>query len=170
MLSESFSTVRQCDGPPWRVCLRRVIAAVSLLDERSIDEIVAKLRPGELEQVIKLVGRSPRCYPPGTLDALKSHRQVPSPEPVASTSTNVASRQPAAPMKPNAEHMRQAREHRSERPFGITFPSIRARSSGTAASANHWSGIAWKTGTAKTRFSGPGGGGKKICYADGRLG
>ena len=41
-----------------------VIAAVLLLDERSVDEIASKLRPGQLEQVIKLVGRSPRCYPP----------------------------------------------------------------------------------------------------------
>jgi hypothetical protein len=49
-----------------------VIAAVLLLHERSIDEIVPKLRPGELEQVIKLVGRSPSCYPPGTLDTLKA--------------------------------------------------------------------------------------------------
>jgi len=31
-----------------------------------VDEIVAKLSAVELEQVIKLVGRSPRLYPPGT--------------------------------------------------------------------------------------------------------
>jgi hypothetical protein len=43
-----------------------VIAAVLLLENGSIDEIVAKLGPRELEQVIKLVGRSPWCYPPGT--------------------------------------------------------------------------------------------------------
>jgi hypothetical protein len=61
-----------------------VIAAVLLLHERSVDEIVAKLEPGELEQVIKLVGRSPSCYPPGTLDALKGRRPAPAPEPVAS--------------------------------------------------------------------------------------
>jgi hypothetical protein len=30
-----------------------VIAAIYLLHERSVDEIVAKLRPSELEQVIK---------------------------------------------------------------------------------------------------------------------
>jgi hypothetical protein len=34
-----------------------VIAAVLLFHERSVGEIVANLRPGELEQVIKLVGR-----------------------------------------------------------------------------------------------------------------
>jgi hypothetical protein len=42
-----------------------VIAAICLLDEKSVDEIVAKLTTAELEQVINIVGRSPRGYPPG---------------------------------------------------------------------------------------------------------
>ena len=46
-----------------------VIAAVLLLHERSVEEIVPRLSAAELEQVIKLVGRSPRVYPPGTLEA-----------------------------------------------------------------------------------------------------
>jgi hypothetical protein len=54
-----------------------VIAGVLLLHERSVDEIATKLVPGELEQVIKLVGRSPSCYPPGTLDALKGRGWAP---------------------------------------------------------------------------------------------
>jgi hypothetical protein len=58
-----------------------VIAAICLLETRSVDEIVAKLTPPELEQVIKIVGRSPRGYPPAAYDALKGHRRVPSPEP-----------------------------------------------------------------------------------------
>ena len=58
-----------------------VIAAVLLLHERSVDEIVPKLSAAELEQVIKLVGRSPRVYPPGTLDALKQRRASASPQP-----------------------------------------------------------------------------------------
>ena len=58
-----------------------VIAAVLLLHERSVDEIVPKLSAAELEQVIKLVGRSPRVYPPGTLDALKQRRALVAPEP-----------------------------------------------------------------------------------------
>jgi hypothetical protein len=33
-----------------------------------------ELSADELGQVIKLVGRSPRVYQPGTLDALKQHR------------------------------------------------------------------------------------------------
>jgi hypothetical protein len=49
-----------------------VIAAVLLLHERSVDEIASKLRPDELEQVIKLVGRCPSSYPPGALDTLKA--------------------------------------------------------------------------------------------------
>ena len=58
-----------------------VIAAVLLLHQRSVDEIVPKLSAAELEQVIKLVGRSPRVYPPGTLDALKQRKALVSPEP-----------------------------------------------------------------------------------------
>jgi hypothetical protein len=66
-----------------------VIAAVLLLHERSVDEIASKLRPDELEQVIKLVGRCPSSNPPGALDALKarcperpsaSPRTTPAPE------------------------------------------------------------------------------------------
>jgi hypothetical protein len=49
-----------------------VIAAVHLLPERGVDEVVAKLTAPELERVIKLVGLSPSCYPPGTFEALKS--------------------------------------------------------------------------------------------------
>jgi hypothetical protein len=51
-----------------------VIAAVLLLHERFVEEIAPKLSAVELEQVIKLVGRSPRFYPPGRLDALKERR------------------------------------------------------------------------------------------------
>jgi hypothetical protein len=69
-----------------------VIAAVLLLHERSLDEIVAKLRPGELEEVIKLVSLCPRRYPPGALDALKGRNRAlsPAPEHGASASTDVA--------------------------------------------------------------------------------
>ena len=53
-----------------------VIAAVLLLHERSVDEIAPELSAAEVEQVIKLVGRSPSVYPPGTLDALKQRRAL----------------------------------------------------------------------------------------------
>ena len=63
--------------------------------------IVAKLRPSELEQVIKLVGRCPSCYPRGTLAALKDRRRPPSPEPsTPHVSPHAPSSQPAARIKP----------------------------------------------------------------------
>ena len=66
-----------------------VIAAIYLLHERSVGEVAAKLRPDELEHVIRLVGRCPSCYPPGTLDALKSKR-------MASLTSTVGSLLPSA--------------------------------------------------------------------------
>jgi hypothetical protein len=90
-----------------------VIAAVLLLHERSVDEIVTKLRPGELEQVIKLVGRNPGCYPPGTLDALKGRRNVlPPAPPMASVPTQAAPKQPHVRTEIAAErHAGGTREH-----------------------------------------------------------
>jgi hypothetical protein len=79
-----------------------VIAAICLLETRSVDEIVAKLTPPELEQVIKIVGRCPRGYPPGAYDALKGHRRTPSPEP-----------QPA--------ERRSATERATTNPYGIAL-------------------------------------------------
>jgi hypothetical protein len=73
-----------------------VIAAVLLLHERSVDEIVPKLSAAELEQVIKLVGRSPSVYPPGTLDALKQWRTSISPQPPGdSGASDLAAKEPA---------------------------------------------------------------------------
>jgi hypothetical protein len=54
-----------------------VIAAVLLLHERSVDEIAPQLTATELGQVIVLVGRSPRLYARGTLEALESRRATP---------------------------------------------------------------------------------------------
>ena len=56
-----------------------VIAAVLLLHERSVDEIAPHLNARELEQTIVLVGRSPRLYPRGTVEALENNRAVPAP-------------------------------------------------------------------------------------------
>ena len=75
-----------------------VIAAVLLLHERSVKEIAAELSAAELDQAIKLIGRSPRVYLPGTLDALKQRRALVSPErPRRSGETarsNVAAKKP----------------------------------------------------------------------------
>ena len=89
-----------------------VIAANYLLQEKSVDEIVAKLRPSELEQVIKLVGRCPSCYPPGTFAALNDRRRLPSPKP-----------QPAERINPDPERLRRrsATERATTNPYGITL-------------------------------------------------
>jgi hypothetical protein len=51
-----------------------VIAAVLLLHEHSVDDVAPKLSARELEQTVVLVGRSPRFYVPGTLEALEGKR------------------------------------------------------------------------------------------------
>jgi hypothetical protein len=72
-----------------------VIAAVLLLHEQSVDEIVAKLDAVELEQVIKLVGRSPRLYPPGTLDTLKQRKAMISLPPSDGVPSNISAKKQA---------------------------------------------------------------------------
>jgi hypothetical protein len=62
---QSKSTVRKS-------CQARSFASSPFASLEGVDEIVPKLRRDELEQVIKLVGRSPSCNPPGTLDAVSS--------------------------------------------------------------------------------------------------
>ena len=88
-----------------------VIAAICLLETRSVDEIVARLTPAELEQVIKIVGRSPRGYPPGAYDALKEHRRTPSPEHAANVSA-VTNR---------AKVPLNASQRATANPYGITL-------------------------------------------------
>ena len=56
-----------------------VIAAIYLLHENNVDAVASRLKPDELLHVIRLVGRCPSCYPPGTLDALKRQRLTPAP-------------------------------------------------------------------------------------------
>ncbi len=60
---------------------KSVIAAICLLGEKSVDEIVARLSRAELGQVIEIVGRSPSCYPAGVYAALKEKRDLASPPP-----------------------------------------------------------------------------------------
>ena len=88
-----------------------VIAAICLLPERSVDEIVAKLSPVELEQVIKIVGRSPRGYPSGALEALKGKRNSAQPQrPTERLSPNVALK-PGQPAHTNSGTERRRRIH-----------------------------------------------------------
>jgi hypothetical protein len=85
-----------------------VIAAVLLLHERSVDEIARSLSAADLEQVIVLVGRSPRVYPPGTLEALKSKRNA-SPTPMAESPAKKQTPSTAGADHPLRDHTRAYR-------------------------------------------------------------
>ena len=106
------------------------IAAALLLISRSrpLPEIVARLTPGELEQIVGVIGRWPDCFPHGTLAALKSVRLTRSPEPSAvCVSTDQTPRQQAA--RTSAESLRRrrpyARKH-AGRPFEYSQSAIAA--------------------------------------------
>jgi hypothetical protein len=87
-----------------------VIAAICLLETRSVDEIVARLTTVELEQVIKIVGRCPRCYPPGAYHALKGHRRTPSPMPQPGINPGPErSHRSTEQTKPGIQHTHQRR-------------------------------------------------------------
>ena len=60
-----------------------VIAAVLLLHYYSVEEIGPKLSPAELDKVLVLVGRNPRLYPPGTMEALERRRKLAASVPLA---------------------------------------------------------------------------------------
>ena len=110
-----------------------VIAAVLLLHERSVDEIAPQLSAAELEQTIVLVGRSPRLYARGTLEALENKRATPPPP--ETVRPNAVAREKAAP--PN--HRREASANAGARkPWGRdaqhpfrTSPAARQRHSQT---------------------------------------
>jgi hypothetical protein len=98
-----------------------VIAAVLLLHERRVDEIVPSLSAAELEQVIVLVGRNPRLYPPGTLDALKSKRAASLTPTAGSLLPNVKEEAAAHPhRRPLARQ--EARQGAPERPKRLNAP------------------------------------------------
>jgi hypothetical protein len=88
-----------------------VIAAVLLLHDRSVEEIVPQLSPHELEKVIELVGRSPRLYPRGILEALEQGRCLTTSEPTSQDVPPKAAAKEAAgpsidacyPSRPNAQ-------------------------------------------------------------------
>ena len=82
-MANRFGVLLHPDNVRWAAAegvSETVIAAVLLLHESTVEQIVVELSALEMEQVIKLVGRSPRVYPPGTLDALKQRRALVSPE------------------------------------------------------------------------------------------
>ena len=106
-----------------------VIAAIYLLHERSVEDVASKLTSSELGHVIRLVGRCPSCYPPGTLDALKSKRAA-SLTPTAGSLLPNARREAAAhphrrpPARPEA---RQGTPNASSKPSGFQGPPARER-------------------------------------------
>jgi hypothetical protein len=95
-----------------------VIAAVLLLHEHSVDEIAPDLSAIELEQVIKLVGRSPRLYPPGILDALNQRRTSPSPQPPSDSAPSIVAAKDAAGARGIGLPRGQERPPRSEHGAG----------------------------------------------------
>jgi hypothetical protein len=81
-----------------------VIAAVSLLHERSVEEIAGKLTPAELADVTRLVSRCPSCYPPGAFDALKALRNVATEQPATRATAG------GGPNRPLRGHRRASAE------------------------------------------------------------
>jgi hypothetical protein len=92
-----------------------IIAAVLLLHERSVDKVAAKLRPDELQNVVRLVSRCPSCYPPGTFDALKARGSSHGPL-STSVSTNQPRSQQAARTGEESRQRHRGRKH-AGRPF-----------------------------------------------------
>jgi hypothetical protein len=153
-MTNRFGVVLHTESLRWAAAegvSETVIAAVLLLHERSVEEIVAKLGAVELEQVIKLVGRSPRLYPLGTLDALKQRKTLVSPPPSDSVPSNISAKKQGgrpqhsadrprghSPNRPRRRHIRTpARLGGSPSPIqGANGPS----SSGTGLSI-HYVGV-----------------------------
>ena len=73
-----------------------MIAAIYLLHEWSVNDVASKLRPDELAHVIRLVGRCPSCYPPGTFDALRRKRAPPVTPPTESFLPNATAKEDSA--------------------------------------------------------------------------
>jgi hypothetical protein len=120
-----------------------------------VDEIVAKLTPVELEQVIKIVGRCPRCYPPGAYDALKGHRRTPSlkPQPGINPGPERSDRS-AEQTKPATQHTQRWTPPRRFAGFGAKVP-LSASQHGTGnrygITLNHtWTEWAAKQGVSET--------------------
>ena len=113
------------------------VAAALLVISRSrpLPEVVARLTPGELQQVVGIIGRWPECFPPGTLAALKSVRLTRLPDPSAvSISTDQARSRLAA--RTSAERLHRHRPHARKR-VGRPFE----RPGSATAAAMHISGM-----------------------------
>ena len=117
-------------GPPLRACPKTSSRLSCCSMSAEFDEIVPSLSAAELEQVIKLVGRSPSVYPTGTLDALKSKRNA-SPTPMAESPAKKQTPSTAGADHPLRDHTRACRG------FGTAAQqSTIEHASGAAASQN----------------------------------
>jgi hypothetical protein len=94
-----------------------IIAAVLLLHEKSVDEVAAKLRPGELAHVVRFVSRCPTCYPPGTLAALRSLTPTPQPSRTSVSTDQLPSRLAARSSAENLYRYRPNARKRAGHPF-----------------------------------------------------
>ena len=125
-MSNPYGIMLDREWAEWaaKIGVSSTVAAALLVISRShpLPEVVARLTPGELEQVVGVIGRWPECFPPGTLAALKSVRLrlKRSPDPSAvSISTDQAPSWLAA--RTSAERLHRHRPHarkRVGRPFG----------------------------------------------------
>jgi hypothetical protein len=105
-MSNRFGVTLHPDAQRWAAAERvseTVIAAVLLLHERRVEEVALKLSASELAQVIALVGRSPRLYPPGTLHGLESHRAGLPPQPAQTVKPSPIANKEAG-LAPSARH------------------------------------------------------------------
>jgi hypothetical protein len=87
-----------------------VAAALFLISERHPShEVMAKLTPGEVEQVAKIVQRWPDCFPPGSVDALKSRSLTLARPPSVGVASGPTSRRRPAPSSAEDLHRRAHR-------------------------------------------------------------
>ncbi len=76
---------------------------------------MANLTATEFKQVVDIVRQRLDHFLSGILASLERQRPLPQPEPAVGISTNAASGRAAARIEPDAEDIRQAREHRLAR-------------------------------------------------------
>ena len=87
-----------------------VAAALFLISERhSSLEVMTKLARGEVEQVAAIVQRWPDCFPPGSLDALKSRSLTLAQSPSVGVASGPTSRRRPAPSSAEDLHRRAHR-------------------------------------------------------------
>ena len=95
----------------------------------------ARLTPAELEQVIKIVGRSPRGYPPGAYDALKGEQHRRSTEPPAQRlSPKAAAKEQAGRVREDTDRVRRGRIQAA----GVTLMSTSCGKIGASVMKDGW--------------------------------